>query len=86
MAADLGHLRVSERDAVSSITGANNELDFFLLYIGAAQRLFKCLLSSGNHIGAGVNEGVAHDLFTLINHDRFGLCRSDVNSGGVRHT
>src|SRR5208282_1827909 len=85
MATDLGHLGVSEGDAIPAVSGTNHIFDFFLLYVCVAKGLGECLFGSENYVCAGVDQCPPDDLPGFIDHDGFRLRGSNINSGGVSH-
>ena len=85
VAADLGDLGVAEGHLVAAVAGADDVLDLLLAQAAVGERLVERLLGGAHDVGAGHHQGAADDAALLVEDDRLGLGRSDVDSGGVGH-
>ncbi len=87
VAGDLGRLGVAEGDLVAPVAGADDEADplFFLVDVPVANRRLVGVLGGEGDARPCVDQRPADDLQVVVDDDRLGLRRTDVDSSRVCH-
>jgi hypothetical protein len=83
VATDFSNLRVTEGDAIAAVTRSDDVFDFLFLDICRLQGLREGLFGSKAHVGAGVDQSAAGNVFCFVDDHGFCLRGADVDPSRV---
>jgi hypothetical protein len=85
VATDLRDLLVAEGDAIAPVPGCYRIGDIMRSQVRICQRLREDFLCRGAHVHLNIQDGLADERPTLIEHHSFGLCGPDVHARYIPH-